>query len=441
MSHSDQSDPASVRRRAISRRLIKAALISLVAFGVWFGFWRYHLKRYQVMQEGICIRTGQPTQFGFGYLTHVDGVKTFVTCRPDDPVLYAGLFDPGEPDGPRESEQVAALDARQVRWPMGAEACWPWVTPWQFEDFFKLFDDPANLPVAIHCVGGRHRTGTLAALFRIEYDRWPASRAIREMLSFDFGENVPIQDLNLRTYLPRPLPSEDEWQALVQEFSPLLDGRTPATYGELVHRLRDKSSRVPISRALNQYLKLKRPFALPLAQRLIDEPDHPSAAAAARSAADCLARVDASHVDWAASAALVADFGTPRQQAGLLAILQDEPRTGDPSPRYRAVVAGVTNRYTPNRVGYLRPLLDDPRPRPEPDARAYRYCDTAVARLSAIIDVNLWAAKADWDNARALAQEWFEAHPREARLSQLIPAPRNEDLRTAGAPDYDGRRD
>ena len=62
---------------------------------------------------------------------------------------------------------------------MGKEWCWPWFTPWQFDEFFKLLDDPANLPLAVHCMGGRHRTGTFSALYRLEYDGWPIERVTR----------------------------------------------------------------------------------------------------------------------------------------------------------------------------------------------------------------------------------------------------------------------
>jgi protein tyrosine/serine phosphatase len=64
---------------------------------------------------------------------------------------------------------------------MGAEAFWPWFSPEQFEAFFELMDDPTNFPVAVHCIGGRHRTGTFVALYRLEYQRWNVEDAQREM--------------------------------------------------------------------------------------------------------------------------------------------------------------------------------------------------------------------------------------------------------------------
>jgi tyrosine-protein phosphatase SIW14 len=429
--------------RLTPRRLARwtgiAALLAAAAAAAWFGFWRYHLKRYQVLREGVLIRTGQPTELGLRKLVHCDHVRTVVTFRLDDPRLCRGLLDLGEPSGRLESEVVPELGVRFVCIPMGDEACWPWVAPWQFEEFFRLFDDPGNLPVAMHCVGGRHRTGTMAALFRMEYDRWPAERALREMESFDFDEYVPIQDLNLRTFAPRPRPDERQWQALQAAFADATGPGTPDDYQTLVHRLRHASDPRERDVRMADYLLQDRPFALALAARLIDLPDHPLAPLAARRAAACLERADAPPDEWTIAAALVADLGTADQQSRLLEMLASEPRTGAPSPRYRALVAGVTNRYTENRIPYLVSLLDDERLRPEPDASRYRYCDTAVARLAATVDQDFYGPAQNWDRARALARQWLAAHAAVAQVRTLV-LPTRAPAFTARS-DYDGRRD
>src|SRR4030095_8837487 len=107
-----------------------------------------------------------------------------------------------------------------------------------------------------------------------------------------------------------------------------------------------------------------------LAQRLIDRPSDSLAPIACRQATACLRQGDAAPRDWAIAAALVADFGEPAKQRELLALLADEPYTSPPSPRYQAVVCGVTSAYTDNRIAFLRPVLDDERPRAEADGVA-----------------------------------------------------------------------
>jgi len=57
----------------------------------------------------------------------------------------------------------------------------------QLTQFLTLVNDPANLPVYVHCVGGRHRTGVMTAAYRITHDGWTADRAFNEMKQYKFG--------------------------------------------------------------------------------------------------------------------------------------------------------------------------------------------------------------------------------------------------------------
>jgi protein tyrosine/serine phosphatase len=52
--------------------------------------------------------------------------------------------------------------------------------------FLGLVNDPGNWPVFVHCAGGRHRTGVLIAVYRMEIDGWNVERAYREMKDFKF---------------------------------------------------------------------------------------------------------------------------------------------------------------------------------------------------------------------------------------------------------------
>jgi protein tyrosine/serine phosphatase len=57
----------------------------------------------------------------------------------------------------------------------------------QVDQFLALVNDPANQPVYVHCKGGRHRTGTLTAVYRMSNDGWSADQAYEEMLKYDFA--------------------------------------------------------------------------------------------------------------------------------------------------------------------------------------------------------------------------------------------------------------
>jgi protein tyrosine/serine phosphatase len=56
----------------------------------------------------------------------------------------------------------------------------------QTVEFLKAVDDPANGVVYVHCAGGRHRTGSMIAIYRMVEDGWNVDKAYEEMLGYDF---------------------------------------------------------------------------------------------------------------------------------------------------------------------------------------------------------------------------------------------------------------
>src|SRR5213593_3689801 len=52
--------------------------------------------------------------------------------------------------------------------------------------FLKLVNDRANQPVFVHCQGGRHRTGTMTAVYRMTHYGWTADQAYTEMKKYHF---------------------------------------------------------------------------------------------------------------------------------------------------------------------------------------------------------------------------------------------------------------
>ena len=69
----------------------------------------------------------------------------------------------------------------------------------QIAQFFEIVNNPANQPVYVHCAGGRHRTGTMTALYRMTFDGWNASQAYNEMKQYRF-EGFPDHPV-LRNYV------------------------------------------------------------------------------------------------------------------------------------------------------------------------------------------------------------------------------------------------
>lgn len=232
-------------------------------------------------------------------------------------------------------------------------------------------------------------TGTLSALYRLEYDGWTPEEALRNVfVQLRPSDQLPrAQPDHLRA--PRPShggPMEHAQNSLRPE------ARRTSRGGSRCARPRASCNAPvdgPAMSELQSYLAAGKPFALTVAERVVDTPAHPLAADATKLARNRLDR------HWQSP-------WKPRTMPKSSQPRRSSPTSATPMPRHicssfwharRDTVApiritsrgecGVTNRYTPNRIAFLRPLLDDRRSRIGPSTNwRYRYCDTAVIRLA-----------------------------------------------------------
>lgn len=88
-------------------------------------------------------------------------------------------------DNSREREQpaVEAAGMRYVNIPI-VDKSYP--TMEQADVFLKVVNDPATGKFFVHCAGGRHRTGVMAAVYRFNHDHWNFDQAYAEMKQYDF---------------------------------------------------------------------------------------------------------------------------------------------------------------------------------------------------------------------------------------------------------------
>jgi protein tyrosine/serine phosphatase len=115
-------------------------------------------------------RGAQPTGSDYKDLAAL-GVKTLINLTSDDADA---------------SEQAMAErhGLKYVQIPMTTHEP---PTSAQLAQFLQLVNDPANQPIYVHCVGGRHRTGVMTAAYRMTHDGWNADRAFAEMKQYKFG--------------------------------------------------------------------------------------------------------------------------------------------------------------------------------------------------------------------------------------------------------------
>jgi tyrosine-protein phosphatase SIW14 len=122
------------------------------------------------------------------------GVKTVVNLTGDDAAAS-------------EKQMVEEAGLSYVQIPMTTHTA---PTSAQVLEFLKIVNDPANQPVYVHCVGGRHRTGVMTAAYRMTQDHWPADRAFAEMKTYKFGADFLHPEFKHFVYAYQsPAPAHD----------------------------------------------------------------------------------------------------------------------------------------------------------------------------------------------------------------------------------------
>ena len=116
-------------------------------------------------------RGAQPEGSDYAALAQL-GVKTVINLIGDEDL-----------DG-REQRSVEAAGMRYVNIPMTTHKT---PTPAQIDQFLSIVNGSASQPVYVHCVGGRHRTGVMTAVYRMTQDGWNADQAFAEMQKYKFG--------------------------------------------------------------------------------------------------------------------------------------------------------------------------------------------------------------------------------------------------------------
>jgi protein tyrosine/serine phosphatase len=85
----------------------------------------------------------------------------------------------------------------------------------QLAQFLKIVNEPANQPVYVHCVGGRHRTGVMTAAYRMTEEGWTADRAFSEMKQYKFGADFLHPEFKKFVYAYRAEPARPAAPPLV----------------------------------------------------------------------------------------------------------------------------------------------------------------------------------------------------------------------------------
>lgn len=125
------------------------------------------IKNFGQMDDRF-YRGGQPKEEDYKRLAAI-GINTIIDLR-NDPTDY-------------EKRDAEAAGMRYVNIPMSDK---DYPTTASINQFLKLVEDPSTGKFFVHCAGGRHRTGVIGAVYRVNLYNWNYDQAYAEMKKYDF---------------------------------------------------------------------------------------------------------------------------------------------------------------------------------------------------------------------------------------------------------------
>jgi protein tyrosine/serine phosphatase len=166
----------AIQRLSLGSTSATAVIIALAVLSVAQTAQRDQSSKIQIKNFG-CInetfyRGAQPKERDYAALAAM-GVKTVIDLQRNGP------------EGERSLVEAQGMKFHRI--PM-SDSSQP--AAGQAELFLKIVNDPANQPVFVHCMGGRHRTGAMSAIYRITHDGWSADQAYLEMKRYDFEYGI-----------------------------------------------------------------------------------------------------------------------------------------------------------------------------------------------------------------------------------------------------------
>ena len=118
------------------------------------------------------------------------GIKTVINLTSDD----------AQAD---EREFVERAGMRYLQIPMTTSKA---PTDKELGQFLAVVNESGSQPVYVHCVGGKHRTGVMTAVYRMTSEGWTADRAFKEMKRYKFGADFLHPEFKKFVYAFRPAP-------------------------------------------------------------------------------------------------------------------------------------------------------------------------------------------------------------------------------------------
>jgi tyrosine-protein phosphatase SIW14 len=149
---------------------------------------RIRIHNFGRVNDGY-YRGAEPDRRDYADLVAI-GIRTLVDLR-------------GKDVDPAEKLEATRAGLAYVQIPMTTHEV---PTQAKLDQFLQIVTDPARQPVYVHCVGGRHRTGVMTAVYRMARDGWSAEQAFQEMKAYKFGPDSLHPEFKAFVYRYTPAP-------------------------------------------------------------------------------------------------------------------------------------------------------------------------------------------------------------------------------------------
>lgn len=155
--------------RSVSRYGLALVVLTFIAAPAVAQTPTIHIDNFGRVTD-TYFRGGQPQAKDYAALAAA-GIKTIINLTSDDAQ-------------PNEKSLTEAAGMKYFQIPMTTHEV---PTAAQIAQFLGIVDNKADQPVYVHCVGGRHRTGVMTAIYRMTDDGWSPPQAFAEMKNYKFG--------------------------------------------------------------------------------------------------------------------------------------------------------------------------------------------------------------------------------------------------------------
>lgn len=193
--------------RTILSFFLGAMIIAfVVASPFFYQRWReQQFRNFHVVEEGVLYRSGQLTLPQLQEAVRLHGIRTVISLR--------------DSDKPTDQDEEAWVQGSPgmtfVRLP--AKSWWPddagrVPADENLAAFRNIMNDPKKHPVLVHCFAGVHRTGTMCAIYRMDYNGWTNQEAMAEMRVFGYTILDKHEDVHgyMKRYRPPAAPKPIE---------------------------------------------------------------------------------------------------------------------------------------------------------------------------------------------------------------------------------------